>query len=87
MRKPKRRAADGRRSYKIDPVSVWSVTILLCAAVFACAYVLFQNAVICAAVTAVLLIPVRRKVRKEAECGICFLPCNDIRLAGVRTQT
>ncbi|MBR7061950.1 MAG: hypothetical protein IKI42_02855 [Clostridia bacterium] len=67
MRKPKRRAADGRRSYKIDPVSVWSVTILLCAAVFACAYVLFQNVVICAAVTAVLLIPVRRKVRKEAE--------------------
>ena len=67
MKTAKRRGTDQRRNYKIKPALIWGIALLLDAAVFACFYILFQNATVCAAAAVCLLIPIRIKVRKEAE--------------------
>ena len=65
--KNKTRGNHPRRKYNIKPASIWSIALLLDASIFACLYVLFQNVKISAAGALCLLIPVKIKVRKEAE--------------------
>ena len=56
-----------RKKYNLNPAAVWGITAGICALVFLSAFVLFTDAAVSAVMTALCLVPIYLKVRKECE--------------------
>ena len=58
---------EDRKKYLINPLIIWGITAGLTAAVFGCAYILFLDLFVSALIALGCILPLRIKVRKEAE--------------------
>jgi tight adherence protein B len=56
-----------KKRYRINPATVWGGTVLLCGAVFLCAYVLFVDVTVSLMIAAAAVFPLMVKVRRGIE--------------------
>lgn len=63
----KKSTGKNKEKYRVNKAALWGITVLLSAAVFAGAYVLFTDTLVSLIAALILLLPVRIKVRRELE--------------------